>query len=195
MPDNATPAEIRLAQYSQRTKTWAIATYNDGTEKALHKIALELKDEIDRLRTQRRFLISQLAKKDVRSGEGDRKLREFLGIEEQLAAAEPQPVSPCWPTAVICGSTKHMDRLQAAAATCTRQGWAVHMPHLTEVDDRLAETLAAMWRALIAEATVVVVVPKPDGSLGDATAGELAYAEGLGKPVLRWDPRIKDVVW
>jgi hypothetical protein len=48
--DKLTPAEIRLAQYGQRTSTWSTATYNDGTEKALHEIALGLKEEIDRLR-------------------------------------------------------------------------------------------------------------------------------------------------
>lgn len=47
-----TPAEVRLAQYGQRTSTWSTATYNDGTEKALHEIALGLKTEIDRLRTR-----------------------------------------------------------------------------------------------------------------------------------------------
>lgn len=47
-----TPAEIRLAQYGQRTKTWTTATYDSGTEKALHQIALDLKAELDRLRAQ-----------------------------------------------------------------------------------------------------------------------------------------------
>jgi hypothetical protein len=47
-----TPAEIRLAQYGQRTSTWSTATYDSGTEKALHEIALELKAEIDRLRAE-----------------------------------------------------------------------------------------------------------------------------------------------
>ncbi|WP_318202997.1 hypothetical protein [Streptomyces sp. SCL15-4] len=47
-----TPAEIRLAQYGQRTSTWSTATYNDGTEKALNEIALGLKAEVDRLRAE-----------------------------------------------------------------------------------------------------------------------------------------------
>jgi hypothetical protein len=47
-----TPAEIRLAQYGERTSTWSTATYNDGTEKALHEIALGLKAEVDRLRAE-----------------------------------------------------------------------------------------------------------------------------------------------
>lgn len=45
-----TSAEIRLAQYGERTKTWSTATYDSGTEKALHEIALGLKAEVDRLR-------------------------------------------------------------------------------------------------------------------------------------------------
>jgi hypothetical protein len=50
--DRLTPAEIRLAQYGERTSTWSTATHNDGTEKALHEIALGLKEEIDRLRAE-----------------------------------------------------------------------------------------------------------------------------------------------
>lgn len=46
-----TPAETRLAQYSERG-TWSNATYSDGTEKALHEIALGLKAEVDRLRAR-----------------------------------------------------------------------------------------------------------------------------------------------
>lgn len=88
--EQLTPAEIRLAQYGQRTSTWSTATYNDGTEKALHEIALGLKAEVDRLRAQRRYLIDQLAKKDAASGEADRKLREFLaGPTEEPETAEP----------------------------------------------------------------------------------------------------------
>jgi hypothetical protein len=50
MTTQPTAAETRLAQYGERTKTWSTATYDNGTEKALHEIALELKAEIDRLR-------------------------------------------------------------------------------------------------------------------------------------------------
>lgn len=50
MTQQPTAAEIRLAQYAQRPKTWSTATYDNGTEKALHEIALGLKAEIDRLR-------------------------------------------------------------------------------------------------------------------------------------------------
>jgi archaellum component FlaC len=47
-----TPAEVRLAQYGERTKTWSTATYDNGTEKALHEIALDLKGEMGRLRQE-----------------------------------------------------------------------------------------------------------------------------------------------
>lgn len=57
-----TPAEIRLGQYGERTSTWSTATYNDGTEKALHEIALGLKAEVDRLR-------AELAKEERRHGD------------------------------------------------------------------------------------------------------------------------------
>jgi hypothetical protein len=50
--DRLTPAEIRLAQYGERTSTWSTATYDDGTEKALQEIALGLKAEVDRLRAE-----------------------------------------------------------------------------------------------------------------------------------------------
>jgi hypothetical protein len=50
------------------------------------RVALrELLAEIDRIRHQRRFLIDQLRRKDARSGDGDRALREFLGGEERVA--------------------------------------------------------------------------------------------------------------
>ncbi|GLP64263.1 hypothetical protein TUSST3_08830 [Streptomyces sp. TUS-ST3] len=88
-----TPAEIRLAQYGERTSTWSTAAYDSGTEKALHEIALGLKAEIDRLRTQRRVLLASIARKDARTGEGDRALREFLNTPEAADApvAAEQP--------------------------------------------------------------------------------------------------------
>ncbi|MFF8412883.1 hypothetical protein [Streptomyces omiyaensis] len=42
-------ALIRLQKYGERTSTWATATYNDGTEKALHEIATTLAAEVGRL--------------------------------------------------------------------------------------------------------------------------------------------------
>lgn len=51
MTTQPTPAETRLAQYADRS-TWTNATYSSGTEKALHEIALGLKAEVDRLRSE-----------------------------------------------------------------------------------------------------------------------------------------------
>lgn len=88
-----------------------------------------------------------------------------------------------WPTAVICGSTRHPNALHAAAAEWTRRGYAVHMPHLAGATGDLAARLADMWRHLIADADMVVIVPKPDGTLGEATRAEMEWAELNGVPV------------
>ncbi|MEV3996681.1 hypothetical protein AB0K62_13525 [Streptomyces halstedii] len=48
-PMTPAAALTRLRQYGERTSTWSIATYNDGTEKALHEIALTLAAEVNRL--------------------------------------------------------------------------------------------------------------------------------------------------
>lgn len=45
-------ALARLRQYGESTSTWSTATYNDGTEKALHQIAVSLAGEVERLRAQ-----------------------------------------------------------------------------------------------------------------------------------------------
>lgn len=46
-----------------------------------------LVDEVRKLQQQRRFLLGRLARKDARSGDGDRALREFLGGEPGPDAA------------------------------------------------------------------------------------------------------------
>ncbi|HZF92021.1 hypothetical protein [Streptomyces sp.] len=51
--DNLTPAEVRLAQYGERTKAWSTATYDSGTEKALHEIACALQSTLEETRDQR----------------------------------------------------------------------------------------------------------------------------------------------
>jgi hypothetical protein len=101
MTSPLTPAEIRLAQYADRS-TWSTATYDSGNEKALHEIALGLKAEIDRLRQQRKFLLDQIAKKGAASGAGDLALTEFLAAEsaeETHVVAEgsddPEHVDDC----------------------------------------------------------------------------------------------------
>jgi hypothetical protein len=96
-----TPAEIRLAQYADRS-TWSTATYDSGNEKALHEIALGLKAELDRVRQQRKFLLDQIAKKGAASGAGDLALAEFLAagpVEETHVVADdsddPEHVDDC----------------------------------------------------------------------------------------------------
>ncbi|MEU4154733.1 hypothetical protein [Streptomyces antimycoticus] len=54
-------ARVRLAQYGERTSTWSTATYNDGTEKTLHQIALTLLAEADGLRARGAELENALA--------------------------------------------------------------------------------------------------------------------------------------
>lgn len=53
-------AQIRLAQYDERTKTWSTATYDSGTEKALREIAQALSAEVDRQRGEVRDLAARL---------------------------------------------------------------------------------------------------------------------------------------
>ncbi|MFJ3601906.1 hypothetical protein ACIPVA_03825 [Streptomyces anulatus] len=45
-------ALARLRQYGERTSTWSTATYNDGTERALHQIAVSLAGEVEQLRAR-----------------------------------------------------------------------------------------------------------------------------------------------
>ncbi|OKK06445.1 hypothetical protein AMK26_10535 [Streptomyces sp. CB03234] len=47
-----TTAEIRLGQYMEQRARFSVATYDSGNEKALHEIALALRDEVERLRAR-----------------------------------------------------------------------------------------------------------------------------------------------
>ncbi|MFC7880435.1 hypothetical protein ACFUVV_00900 [Streptomyces sp. NPDC057376] len=44
---NGTAARVQLARYAERTKTWSTATYDSGTERALHGMAVALAAEAD----------------------------------------------------------------------------------------------------------------------------------------------------
>lgn len=46
-PMSVHAASIRLAQYGERASTWSTATYDSGTEKALHEIALTFQARVD----------------------------------------------------------------------------------------------------------------------------------------------------
>ncbi|MFJ2819101.1 hypothetical protein [Streptomyces sp. NPDC087294] len=52
-PMTAMDTRTRLEQYGARTSTWSTATYNDGTEKTVHEIALALLAEAERLEAER----------------------------------------------------------------------------------------------------------------------------------------------
>lgn len=117
-----TPAEIRLAQYAQRTSTWSTATYNDGTEKALHEIALGLKAEVDRLR-------SELAREQRLHGDTIDDRDRAQDMADKLAyAVAPETVigehtadnSP-WANALeLITSAAEVDKLRAELAAALR---------------------------------------------------------------------------
>ncbi|MFF6931545.1 hypothetical protein [Streptomyces californicus] len=68
-------ALARLRQYGERTSTWSTATYNDGTEKALHQIAVSLAAEVDRLRGELSDATAELAE-NARAMNGLRRHRD-----------------------------------------------------------------------------------------------------------------------
>ncbi|SDN19094.1 hypothetical protein [Streptomyces wuyuanensis] len=72
-------AEVRLAQYGERTKTWSTATYESGAEKALHEIALCLLEEVKRLRAE--------AERDVR-WQIARDFEKYSRVAENLSWGE-----------------------------------------------------------------------------------------------------------
>lgn len=91
-------ALVRLAQYGGRTSTWSTATYNDGTEKGLHEIALALAAEVDRLRTElagredhvqflRKTAIPELRRKWQSEKDGKKRWRD------RAKAAEASPLN------------------------------------------------------------------------------------------------------
>ncbi|MER5613236.1 hypothetical protein [Streptomyces sp. NPDC002215] len=78
-PNNTNPAgseltahaaEIRLAQYSESAGL-RVATYGNGTEKALHQIALALLAELDRLRAELAALPAPVMETAFRDGLGN----------------------------------------------------------------------------------------------------------------------------
>ncbi|MFJ6316067.1 hypothetical protein ACIQJW_08300 [Streptomyces californicus] len=78
-------ALARLRQYGERTSTWSTATYNDGTEKALHQIAVTLAAEVDRLREELSEATAEMAE-NARAMNALRRHRDTA--ESRLAAVE-----------------------------------------------------------------------------------------------------------
>jgi hypothetical protein len=85
---------------------------------------------------------------------------------------------------VICGSLQYpMDIFEATVAEW-QAGHQVHgpssQPHIGRAEhDR-------RHREQIDLADEVLIVVKPDGSIGESTMAELAYAVGGGKPIRYW---------
>lgn len=95
-------ALVRLRQYGERTSTWSTATYNDGTEKALHEIALTLAAEVDRLsddvtgaylaRYEEELDADRLRLALASAQRGRRELRARVA---ELEALTPAPIQTC----------------------------------------------------------------------------------------------------
>lgn len=85
--DNITPAEVRLEQYGRRTKTWSTATYDSGTEKALHEIACQLRDTLEDTRDQRNAARLKVAGLEDRVAELEKQLAESTRADHYTEAA------------------------------------------------------------------------------------------------------------
>lgn len=74
---------------SDNESFWMAEGWKNGTRNALDKLHTEaLVAEVRRLRQQRRLLLASIARKDARTGEGDRVLREFLGAPDPICGDE-----------------------------------------------------------------------------------------------------------
>jgi len=91
------PAEVRLAQYGERTSTWSTATYNDGNEEALHEIALDLQVEVQRLRAE---LEQAHAERSAAYRECAYLLADFAA-RHQAHLAYSDPDVPTWPVLMV----------------------------------------------------------------------------------------------
>jgi hypothetical protein len=74
---------------------------------------------------------------------------------------------------VICGSLRQQAELDRLAAAHRAHGWHVLAP---TPSGRPAAELDAEWLAAIERADLVLILRKPDGSLGAQTTRELAHA-------------------
>ncbi|MEU0393876.1 hypothetical protein ABZ208_14035 [Streptomyces sp. NPDC006208] len=96
--DGSEPAYCRVVHHESGTTLATLPDFAGPIALFIadaHDAVPELLAEIDRLRQQRKYLIDQLAKKDARSGDGDRALREFLNPDTAAssdgAAGDQQP--------------------------------------------------------------------------------------------------------
>lgn len=91
----------------------------------------------------------------------------------------------------LCGSTRFRDEMLVAARAETLAGrivvtpWVFSQAEAEAFGSEQVAALRALHRRKIDLAHEVLVVDV-DGYVGEATAGEIAYAEGLGKPIRYW---------
>lgn len=62
----------------------------------------------------------------------------------------------------------------------------VHDPIANNVGDHTLTTVQRRYIDYISEADVIVLVRKPDGSIGESTSYELALCDFFQKPVVTW---------
>ena len=99
------PTEQQLDEYA----VLAITADHEGS-KIAPAVVTTLVDEVRRVQQQRRVLLASMARKDARSGDGDRALAEFLGSEP----AEPS-------RRLEDGSTHTVQALTDAGEECVQQ--------------------------------------------------------------------------
>lgn len=104
----------------------------------------------------------------------------------------------------LCGSTAHMDLIHEANRWLTAAGHIVVAPGCNlrephelwdtpEKTEALKERLDDLHLAKIDLADVVIVVRKPDGTLGFSAASEREYALNTGTPTFEWWPTTSTV--
>jgi hypothetical protein len=91
----------------------------------------------------------------------------------------------------LCGSVSYPDLLAAADREYTLRGHQVLTPIPMGRDVTKAETaeLTDTHHRKIDMSDLVMVVRKPDGSIGEAVRSEIAYAEKTGVKVEYWEER------
>lgn len=85
----------------------------------------------------------------------------------------------------LCASAAHPHLIRQAAQGLTLEGHVVLAPEPIEhpVSSHVEAVLTKVHEEKIRMCDVVVVIRKPDGSVGESVSREISYAEAVGKPV------------
>jgi hypothetical protein len=112
---------------------------------------------------------------------------ELRDLVTRIRAAVDGPTEPASGPVVLCGSMTQAAELAALGEQYRSQGHEqVIVPDPTDPRDR--STVDAEWLRHIEGASLVVVLRKPDGSVGAQTFEEVSRAYECGVPVHRWMP-------